>query len=808
MILNTVKLSPFGGINGREVQFKPGLNVVVGPNEAGKSTMVNALFAVLFLPTNLALNSKLWKNNLARFLPYGGGDTMLVTVDFQDDAGHTYSLSRSWGATKSCRLTMADGNVITSETKAQEIMAEILQYGRGTYEGVLFARQEEMMQTIELLRQNNEAAATLGDILRTALLQGGGVSLEEFAIELSQKKKALLSNWDLERDAPKNNRSVDNPYVQNVGDLLKAFYAKERLRRRLQASTAAEKQVETALIILEQAAAAKAELAPRKAVLEALESDVIKRSSVTPELKTLALQEEKLKVINREWPQETERKNNLQKSIAAAKVRLTNLAAELEAAKAAVAAKKLRERYLTAKPIQEELTEMQHKLTAVPQVTAADVQELEQQQNKLTNKETEVQAMKLLAELSLAKPQTITVTSALAEPQVVEVAGEAAFSGAGSLLFATEEWTLKVQAGQCDVEALMEEITTVKAQMQEKLRQLSLTDLSAVRQNLESRQMLAEQISRLQAKLEGVLQEQAFAEIAAAVEEITEIMTREPEMVLTELLQVQADLKHAEAQVQAILQRLTAWEQEYGNYDAVMDKVVDIRTEVRQLQTELTYLAPLPEEYADTDSFLSALKSLREQSQQLETQLAAAKEQLLGAQQEQGTDTADDLQARYQEAEQHFQRIKREAAALLKVEVKFNHLSTQLNQNTFAPFAAAFCRYLAPATGYRYQTAALAGTLPCQLEAADGKTLPVELLSTGTTRGIALALRLAMAEFLLQQSGGFLVMDDPLVDLDPARQKHAASMIRDYAQTRQVIITTCDPDTANRLGGNVIDWNK
>ena len=98
MIIQAIKLMPFGGINGREVKFKPGLNVVLGPNEAGKSTMVNALFAALFVPTNVALNSRLWKNYLLPFLPYGGGDTMQVTVDFQCDAGGNYSLSRTWGA--------------------------------------------------------------------------------------------------------------------------------------------------------------------------------------------------------------------------------------------------------------------------------------------------------------------------------------------------------------------------------------------------------------------------------------------------------------------------------------------------------------------------------------------------------------------------------------------------------------------------------------------------------------------------------------------------------------------------------------
>ena len=50
-------------------------------------------------------------------------------------------------------------------------------------------------------------------------------------------------------------------------------------------------------------------------------------------------------------------------------------------------------------------------------------------------------------------------------------------------------------------------------------------------------------------------------------------------------------------------------------------------------------------------------------------------------------------------------------------------------------------------------------------------------------------------------------MDDPLVDLDPERKEHAAAIIGSYAHNRQVIITTCDPDTAVRLGGHTINWS-
>jgi exonuclease SbcC len=62
-----------------------------------------------------------------------------------------------------------------------------------------------------------------------------------------------------------------------------------------------------------------------------------------------------------------------------------------------------------------------------------------------------------------------------------------------------------------------------------------------------------------------------------------------------------------------------------------------------------------------------------------------------------------------------------------------------------------------------------------------------------------------MAEHLLQDRKGFMIMDDPLVSLDPERRKAAAEVLRDFAGKFQLIVTTCDPNTAGLLGGNLIE---
>jgi DNA repair exonuclease SbcCD ATPase subunit len=60
MILRSIELENFGRFRGQTVEFRRGLNLVIGPNEAGKSTIAGAVPAVLF-----------GTEHLERFKPWG-----------------------------------------------------------------------------------------------------------------------------------------------------------------------------------------------------------------------------------------------------------------------------------------------------------------------------------------------------------------------------------------------------------------------------------------------------------------------------------------------------------------------------------------------------------------------------------------------------------------------------------------------------------------------------------------------------------------------------------------------------------------
>ena len=85
MILRRLRVHPFGRFADREVAFAPGLTVVLGPNEAGKSTLWYAVRSVLLRPSRL--DARQFKKYLERFLPVDGGDVVRAEIDLS--AGFT-----------------------------------------------------------------------------------------------------------------------------------------------------------------------------------------------------------------------------------------------------------------------------------------------------------------------------------------------------------------------------------------------------------------------------------------------------------------------------------------------------------------------------------------------------------------------------------------------------------------------------------------------------------------------------------------------------------------------------------------------
>ena len=806
MIIKKLRLAPFGAMNGAEYSFKQGLNVLLGPNEAGKSTLINALFAVLFIPPNVRKSSVEWNNLVKNCLPYPGGDTARVELEYQEEESQgTATYYCAWGDDRSERLIIPGGAEINDPENIRERLQKSLQHGRGTYQAVLFARQEEMNRTFENLREKPEATGSLADLLRSALFEAGGVPLEKLENSIEKEHKRLLSNWDLDLDGPRGGREINNPHKKNVGDVLKAYYEKEKLRRKLEDTRALEEQVKSLGQQLSEAGSEESQVNASLRELEKLEDDMRQRSKLEPELASVKQKETELKKIMDEWPRVEERVDRLEKDCDASAKKQNQLKEELQEAEKVLKDREKRDLLSRAKPLDEEVKKNEQELEKMPLLNEEDLRYLEEKQQEHEKLKAVAEAMKLKASIRTKTPFELTVTSGMEQTRRVYVDEETMLEGAGRLIIESEAWTINVQSGEKDIDKLISQAEQARKEFKEKLDQLALQDLDEARGLLNRRKEVKNAIEKNRLKLKEMLGELSFEQLTEKVAALdSDKNVRDPEQIRAELEETRISQETLKYRIEQEKAKLREWSEEYGSTDEAMNRLLTFRQQIQENEDKLNKLAPLPLEYDNIEQFFNRLKELRSSSANLREQIDALKTELFTAKGRLPEESTEEIETALEEAKKEFARLRRRAEALNLIYKEFCDLKKELDADTFVPLKKSFAHYLSLCTGDRYSLAELNGALPGKIATAEGKTLPVNLLSAGTTSGTALALRLAMAEYLLQDLEGFLVMDDPLVNLDPERKQTAAEAIRQFAEIKQMIVATCDPHTAELLSGHVV----
>jgi uncharacterized protein YhaN len=163
--IRRVRLVNFRRFRDREVSFGPGLNLIVGPNEAGKSTILDGIATALFC--DVASTAKAVKD-LER---WGSKGAMRLELDFEHD-GEIYRLRKDFGARRAV-LEKGDG----SETLGD----------RGEVE----ARLREMVGFREQQAFESVAAVRQGEL---AALEGkGGKSRRSDLLPMIEKKMTSSS---------------------------------------------------------------------------------------------------------------------------------------------------------------------------------------------------------------------------------------------------------------------------------------------------------------------------------------------------------------------------------------------------------------------------------------------------------------------------------------------------------------------------------------------------------------------------------------------------------------------------------------
>lgn len=805
MKLKRLFLSPFAGFLERELVFAPGLNVVLGANDVGKSSVFRAIDSVLFLRSKLNKGTKEGKERLPRVIPIGG-DHARAILEFEEKA-RAYRLEKVWGQAGSSALTPEGGAKLAAEEGVEDALRELLPAPAATFQNVLFMGQGALEGTVATLAREREALHSFGDLLRVSVDQTTGVSVDRLRAALAARIEGLFGHWDRTTNLPEKGKGIEDRWKRDAGSILERYYAREELRRDLRVASELEDERDRKLSLLSRK---QAELEEARAFVKDNESYVhsaSERAALEARLAQARQECDGLKKDLDAWLRAESDARQFRPDVERLEPRRLALEKELAAAVDRARNRERVGRFELARAARANLLEARQRLAAVPALRAEDQKRLRAAVREVDLLKGQAKGGKLQLQLHAKRDLDVTYRKDFeAERKGVMPAGKSMTLNAGARIqLASELFEIQATGGEASLGELEEQLGRAQDALGRLFAELAL-------KNLEEAEERGAKIAGLQAEVRGFEQELAralpagekFEDLERAAAAAGGAAGRDLEAVRAELdvLKGELDVKQKGLSgADGVLKVLRA-RGGFESSESLSSRLLDCRAALADLERQRAELPELPARIGKLEEFLPRFRQTQARLNPLADELTLLRSEVEVVKTKLGDQSAQDLERAFREASAAFDRELARGRALLRVDEAVRALEQDAGDR-YGTFRAELEKQLNVLSRGKYGRAELEEALPSRFERRDGVSVPYDWLSAGTKDAFALALRLAMASHFLGGSDGFLLVDDPLVNMDPERQAAAAAMLREFADRRQVIVFTCHPAHAELLGGNV-----
>lgn len=794
MRLTSARLHPFGRFQDAFWDLSAPVAVVAGPNETGKSTLRQAIMHALFT-SNILTPARL-RDTLAHWFPLPHGDHATVTLTFLHE-GISYTLTKRWGAAAAVSLTAAAGTTQADPQGVAAVLADMLGHNEATFRHVLCTGHDELERTLHSLESH---AGELQDIRSLAQAAGAGeVNQRQLERALDERIKRFFNRWDDSGQRPDRQsgqeKGIENPWKQSVGEILAAWYAWQRLVNEQQQILSREQDIDRVTTEL-------AALAEQNQRDEALLSEYGERRGQLAERKTL-----------------DERILRLRGDVA----RLQKTFAAWPLAEAAVTSWRTRRSELTeaSKKLREELTAARHHAKAAglrathaaitkakadcdaaalaaanqPHPDPEVLKEIDRLDKHITQAEIQLAARELSWKIESTEATTAEVTLGPEPADILNLSNQP-LSGkaAGRFQLKTAGLSLIVDSGGTDMTTLLNDLETARRNLSKALDSCNIPTVAVAHEQAAVYANLEQEVDVKNQTLTSLLQGRSIEDwnndVAAtsSLPQTRDIPTLETELEASQTALVQGDHEAASHE-----SNLADWQKAHANLETLGVTMLNVQQQLREAEATLATLPSVPEGFATADEFFTALDAAQTRLNESREPRASLESQRGGLEASLGDLRSEDVAEQAETAKRIFERVRevgycyqRIAEVLTKITAPAN---TSMEQ--FGDRITELFRAITDGTS----TIGFTDTLPASVTRGP-ITIKPEQLSQGAGGALALATRLALAETYLKVSDGFILLDDPLVHFDANRLAETVDLLKAFSKRHQVIFFTCHDQQA------------
>ena len=819
MRIEQISCTQFAGIHDRKISFENGINVLLGKNETGKSTVVDLIYHLLYHNVDAKQNEKKEKDFKARFYPKGislQGDYIDGTLTLCSAEGQ-YILSKGWGTDAYVQLITPQNIRVRSQETINGILGQLLQYRKGLYDDVVFAPQRKQEELVSHVFQSvagrrkatskdvSSAKTDLLYIIAQETIKNAGVDANSFEHQLAAIIESFEGCWDTKKGIPKasslrTKRNGDRP--KNEGKLFLAFYAVEQLTQMLTDARKAEIAVDRDMRELQLHERKLQEAEEKREQFEVFASQLAEYNANILLIAHLKEEIKRRRQAAKDYPV-------WQRAFSKA----SKLRQELREVEAL-------ELYESIAQKRAEWDEAKALVASIRPVTTEVVQQAERLEKTLQYTRRRQFNMDILAQLQNSGYDSIEIRS-LSDNRVIHTIHPGDELRDFDIIEPVEivvpyRMRLRLSNHANGFRGRRYSVDSCAQELDELYKSFGVYsgDIRELQKKKEDYDAAVSRLSRKEAVYRTALGNRDWEVME---ETFHNLSRRKKRRQLAEILE---DIKQicGEQSVESYCGELNAsikaiedtYKEEIGEItsDALRASAAACQDQLHTATEAVSAVDNIPPQYKRIKDVSQYRAQLKGEIDTIKSKIGEIEARLQENQKYLGKKTAEEYATDLEQAKSDMEKVRATYEHWIHIREAFRIARDKAGSSTeIKDVENKFAEYLKLITGGRVILRSLDENMDVSIT-SNNSQLDEIILSEGTKDTIALAFRLAMLEHIFPNGGGFLVLDDPFTDMDKDRTEQACRLVGKFAEKgNQVIFTTCSESVAQVLGGNLIRFS-